>query len=505
MSSSGNKVNPFELDPYDEWDDGGWGDDVAYAAEDQRLMDEYRPSGGSKNNRHKAAYDRQSNGKRTFHPQNMQGFGSNGNNHSPQLWKYALLAVVLVAVLVLWNDNSDKEHSGDDYISLIDEIPKDDYRLVILGERHSGTTWLHDRLQECYPLATVSSTLKRPGYFFQQEPSKQEQAKHHHQQDTIVLHLTLNIYDWLEQMRASPEYAPNHVGLHEEGHIVPLEWHEFLLKPWTTERPERDLAFQNETEPVCQLGFHYNQVVSCMETLTGGTDNPIYELNQENDGIHIEKTKDKNIVASKPYDSIIEMRGAKIRNHQNVQTWKSVKKFITVPYETAGKEFKSRILDEIGQFAGWKPSCSGNVLPPTRERTASMTKEFVHFVTAMADWDTAESLVSYEPWTEADMDAKGIIKEAATTTPPPTSKPTTANKPKKPKTDKDDNGNGKKTKAPKLAPANTTTTTTAPADAAPVSTNSTKHKNVDQVVSNATISTTNTSAKATDGGKGRRR
>ncbi|KAL3905608.1 MAG: hypothetical protein SGILL_009609, partial [Bacillariaceae sp.] len=446
-----NKVNPFELDPYDEWDDGGGygGDDQeeGYAAEDQRLMmDEYYTGGrNTSNTMHNKplayqSYDRQSTGKRTFY---AQGFGSSPNHHQPQLWKYVLLAVVLVVVLIFWSDKSN-ERSGDDYISLIDEIPKDEYRIVILGERHSGTSWLHDRLHECYPQAEVSTTLQRPGYFFQHEASsKQEQQPH--PQDTIVLHLTLNIYDWQEQMRSSPEYAPNHVGVHDEGHIVPLPWHEFLLRPWAMDRPDRDSTFHNETGPVCQLGFHFNQVVSCVETPMGGTDNPIYELNGNKGG--------------KPYESIIEMRADKLKNHQQVKKWKNVKKFITVPYETAGKEFKATILDEIEDFAGWKASCSGNVLPPTREHSATMTKEMVQFVTQVTDWE-AEALVSYEPWTEADIESKGIKDDVVVVaTDPP--KATTAPKSKH----KEKNKKKPATKAPKTAPNATTApaSTVAPA------------------------------------------
>ena len=429
-TSSKNKVNPFELDPYDEWGDGGgWDQEDGYAAEDQRLMDEYHPSGRNQNKPYQS-YDRQSNGKRTFH---AQGFGSNNSHHQPQLWKYVLLAVVLGVVLVFWSDKSN-ERSGDDYISLIDEIPKDEYRIVILGERHSGTSWLHDRLQECYPQAEVSTTLQRPGYFFQYEPPKKEQ----HPRDTIVLHLTLNIYDWLEQMRSSPEYAPNHVGVHEEGHIVPLPWHEFLLRPWAMNRPDRDATYRNETGPVCQLGFHFHQVVSCVETPMGGTDNPIYELNMDKGG--------------KPYESIIEMRADKIRNHQQVQKWKNVKKFITVPYETAGKEFKKRILDEIEQFAGWKPSCSGNVLPPTREHSASMTKEMVQFVTQVTDWDV-EASVSYAPWTEAEIESKGIKNDAIMATEAPKATAAPNDKPAKEESDSLPVVNATKAPASSVAPA----------------------------------------------------
>jgi hypothetical protein len=337
-----------------------------------------------------------------------------------QYWKYVLLIGVIFGAIFFMN-NGVNHQSDADYISLIDEIPNDEYTVVIVGERHSGTSWIQARVQECFPHSTVKTALARPGYFFQYDendssddddnndatkstPKKQpKKSKRRYQnQDTIVIHVTLNIYDWLEQMRLSPEYSPNHAGRHDEGHMVPLLWKDFLSKPWTldTGRPERDLPFSNSTGNVCQLGFTYNQVISCVENpLAGPFDNPIYELKED----------------GTPYGSIIDLRAAKIQNHQSIQRETFVKKFITIPYERAAKEFKIKIVEEIQNFAKWTPSCSGDVIPPLLDKSNGMSLQYVSYVTEKTDW-SVEYNVGYTPMTKEEVESKGIQEERNETT-----------------------------------------------------------------------------------------
>ncbi|KAG7348141.1 hypothetical protein IV203_016846 [Nitzschia inconspicua] len=424
MSSPDNKVNPFELDCDGEDFSYDWNEDDAwqekYGTEDERLMQEYNRRNVS-NSSWSYCSDRRGEQQRSVDPVGKrplfsyhsysEPYGSGSGNydlhHKPRLWKFGSLAIVLILALFFWNQGDNVD--SNDYVSMIDEIPNDEYRLIILGERHSGTSWLQARLHECFPHAFILSSLQRPGFLFQDEPAKDE----FHNSEAIVIHLTLNIYDWVEQMRMSPEYAPNHVGIHKEGHVIPLPWDDFLSKPWTMDRPERDFALRNITDSTCQFGFQYDQVVSCAEKPPGGPDNPIYELNSFN---------------GSPYDSILSLRAAKLRNHQTVQKWKIVKKFLTHSYEHIGKEFKSRVLNEIKDFTGWAALCSGDVLPPSRERTASMSTQYVEYVTQNADWE-AEGLVSYKPWTVSDIREKGIQKSSddlkRMSSPPPTSVPTT--------------------------------------------------------------------------------
>lgn len=433
MTSSSARVNPFYISSsdYDDIEDGGNNDDDwddwaaddgsgngSGRAEEQRMLiagrssvdeERRRAAGGgggggdggtySSSRHHHATttgkYHQDAHhgdtpaAVRTFH---RQGSPYEYRHDGSPVWKFGVF-VCLAILFVLAIAGGTNNHSKDgDYQSLIDEAPNDELRLVVLGERHSGVSWMQSRLRECFPQADVSSKLQRDGSFFQEEKAMSKKEK-----DAIVVFLTLNVYDWLEQMRLSPEYAPNHTATHSEyGHLVPLEWTEFVSRPWTIQRPERDLPLQNNTKGrICQMGFRYNQIVSCVERPLAGTDNPMYELQQE-DG--------------SPFPSIMELRSAKLQNHHSVQNWTSVKKFITLPYEQVGKSFKELVLD-IQQMTEWQLSCTGDVLPPSKDRSTDMTRPFVEYVTKHADWMGAERLVPYQPWTDAVMDSKDIQEE----------------------------------------------------------------------------------------------
>ncbi len=425
---SNAKVNPFYIqdDEEDPWDDDEDNyDDYDYDDEQVMLMS---GSGGIKNRKYNAnsneAFQRRqqqlnsnnSHYSRSYH--NSQYSMHNSHlEHKPQIWKYGFLLVTILGLTIFGTSvSSDNEkHSNNNFSlsSLIDEIPNkdishDDYRIIVLGERHSGTAWMRERLRECFPHVEVSNHLQRMGYFFQDDEatarSKAEESEalatlHHSNTTTIVVHVTLNVYDWLEQMRLSPEYAPDHAGKHEElNHPVPLGWKEFLQKPWTTERPKEDLDMMNATGPVCQMGFEYNEVVSC-SNMVQGIDDPMYELYEN----------------GQPFGSIIELRTAKLQNHHGVlESWPSVQKMIQVSYESTAKDFKTKLLHEILEFTGWSADlpCSGSVLPPSLERSKDMTIEFVDFVSERADWEIEQKIASYSQWTEEDMRSKKIRSEA---------------------------------------------------------------------------------------------
>lgn len=428
------KVNPFYIqdDEEDPWDDDEDNYD-GYDYDDEQVM-LMSGSGGIKNRKYNA------NSNEAFHRRQQQlnsdnthfnrsyhnsqySVHNNHLEHKPQLWKYGVLLVTILGVIVFGTSvSSDSDRNSSNNVSLsslIDEIPNkeishDDYRIVVLGERHSGTAWMRERLRECFPHVEVSNHLQRMGYFFQDDEatarSKAEESEalatiHNSNVTTIVVHVTLNVYDWLEQMRLSPEYAPDHAGKHEElNHPVPLGWKEFLQKPWTTERPDSDLEFLNKTGPVCQMGFGYNEVVSCSNSAQGIGD-PMYELYEN----------------GQPFGSIIDLRTAKLKNHHGVlESWPSVQKMIQVSYESTAKDFKTKLLHEILEFTGWSADlpCSGNAMPPSLERSKDMTIEFVDFVNERADWETEQKVAFYTQWTEEDIRSKKIRSEADSTDKP---------------------------------------------------------------------------------------
>ena len=428
MSYNNAKVNPFYIqdDEEEPWDDDEDYDDCDYDDEQVMLMsgsggiknrkynnDSGARSSESSNRQQQHNYNNNSHYSRSYHNDQYEMHGSH-LQHRPQLWKYGFLFVTIFGVIVFGTSFSSENDHGEYNVSLgslVDEIPNneisnDEYKIVVLGERHSGTAWMRERLRECFPHVEVSNHLQRVGYFFQDDEatarSKAEDSEalatiHDTNTTTIVVHVTLNVYDWLEQMRLSPEYAPDHTGKHQQlNHPVPLGWREFLSKPWTTERPDSDLELVNATGPVCQMGFGYDEVVSCSQSAKGIGD-PMYELNEN----------------GKPFGSIIDLRTAKLKNHHGVlESWPSVKKMIVVPYETTAQDFKTKLLKEILEFTGWKDvPCSGDIPPPSLDSSKGMTVEFVDFVRERTDWETEQSVASYSKWTEQDISSKNIPSE----------------------------------------------------------------------------------------------
>jgi len=492
-NNTNSKVNPFDIDQDDEedpWDDDVNDDDVYGDDNDTDNYDDGYFDGDNNDEQMKLMNGKSRRSKASRYNTSLPAdYHRRINNnrsssdyhegirfyHRPQMGKYLFIVVPIVLIIVIYfsNDGSNSrrnnKHSKGDYISLIDEIPNDEYKIVVLGERHSGTIWMRDRIKECFPHAEVTTTLQRPTYFFQddeqtaivkeQQQLQNDNGNNEPQQkniDTIVIHVTLNVYDWLEQMRLSPEYAPDHVGTHKElGHAVPLEWKEFVTKPWTMKRPSNDLPFANMTGPVCQYGFSYNEVVSCTGRQSSspsssssllktnnvgigigiGIGDPMYEF-QRSDGGEQNNDGEEGI----PFESIIDLRADKIRNHQNIfNSWPSIKKMIHISYETTGRDFKKEILQEILDFTGWNDGkykddntgitlpCSGDVLPPSLDSSKGMTTEFVKYVSEQVDWE-AEKLISHERWTKKDIVAKRIYKEKKTkpTTTTTTTKSTAA-------------------------------------------------------------------------------
>jgi hypothetical protein len=374
-----NKLNPFHISNQDDFDDGwdDW-DDEGDAEEQQGLVFN--------------GYDRSS--APAVHPANQlprnPQYRPQGSFTVPKYMKtiFGGSIVFLLAFIVLSGGYLD----DNEYHSLFDQAPNDEIsHLVILGERHSGISWLESHLQKCYPNKNVSSSLQRMGYFFQDDPSSQKN-------NSIVVQIVLNPYDWLEQMRNNPMYMPNHA---LPNHIVkdgvqsaprPLPWREFLEKEWSIERPEVDLEFKDSTGKVCQMEFRYDQVVSCVEI--PGNENPIYELDKD----------------GTPFSSILELRAAKLKNHRSIKDWETVDHLETVHYEDLHAGFKD-LLKKIEKVTGWIRSCSTNVLPPALSHTETMSLEFVDYVTKHAYWQLEEDIAKYQKWDAKDVARFSIKSE----------------------------------------------------------------------------------------------
>ena len=308
-------------------------------------------------------------------------------------------------------------------------------QLVVLGERHSGVSYVRNYLQQCYPDVTVTSTLQREGLFFQDEPPSRSDDKNMNNRDgysssvanhrpVIIVHVVTNVYDWVHRMRLQPEYMPNHI--RNVTTKQPLEWKEFIDRPWTLpERPQRDLELSKNQKQshkkVCQMEFAYDQVMSCVEASYDGVHdsidiNPIYELNPYDNG--------------KPFDSILELRAAKFRNVKALEGWDFVDMVLTLNYDSIsstdpidnkGKDIASiggdsgntklndmaKLLSNIDLETGWYHSCgnSGEGMnnAPTlfNLRNNDMTEEYYRYIDDNVDWDIEKEVAKLSKWKDS--------------------------------------------------------------------------------------------------------
>lgn len=164
-------------------------------------------------------------------------------------------------------------------------------RIILLGERHSGTNWITDHLKECFqgkaadvPAAaaalegnttTTTAAANNTTTATVTVTNEYTRYKHWYQEDTIpqnnntiivVIVLFRDPIDWIEAMRYEPHHAHDHIQFHDEYNIQqqqhqqnqkklrqrkeyvywrniakPLSWKEFVTRPWMGKRGPKDL------------------------------------------------------------------------------------------------------------------------------------------------------------------------------------------------------------------------------------------------------------------------
>lgn len=238
----------------------------------------------------------------------------------------------------------------------------------------------------------VERHLTRYKHWFQDSSAMQHRQRH----DTLVVAQFRDPYDWLEAMRDHPHHSPEHLY---------LDWPDFLSKPWTMKRIGRDLEISNSTAR-CQQDFSYNEIVSCSreplpidsyESIHMSRHQPFYELKQDGSG--------------EPFENIMEMRAAKIRNFLDTKEYPKVVDAWPVQYEYLLARGTKRMLDKISKVTGVPYKC--DPYPTQHRKQRTLSKQFVEYVNEHMDW-TAEELIGYhrrEEDTVDDDDEKFVLSK----------------------------------------------------------------------------------------------
>jgi hypothetical protein len=182
-------------------------------------------------------------------------------------------------------------------------------------------------------------------------------------------------------MQKRPHHAPSHIR---------KPWKEFLTIPWTTERAEVDLELANETGRVCQQGFRYSEVNSCVgrpypkekfegKSKSWSEDKPIYEMRQDGSGL--------------PFKNILEMRAAKILNFLELGKFSNTYASWNVPYENLLKYGTEDLISRIEEATGLERKCKASPPQPDRPKRP-MEPKYIQYINDHVDWEV-EALIGY--------------------------------------------------------------------------------------------------------------
>ena len=115
-----------------------------------------------------------------------------------------------------------------------------------------------------------------------------------------------------------------------------------------------------------------------------GQSTPCYELRRDGSG--------------QPYDSVVDMRSDKIRNHLSVAEWSWVNGFELLRFDdiSSDSSYLSTFLDKVEKHVGVNASCKKLPNPPWKTKQNEVSREYMEWMTDRVDWE-AEALLGYHP------------------------------------------------------------------------------------------------------------
>jgi hypothetical protein len=311
-------------------------------------------------------------------------------------------------------------------------------RIVLLGERHSGTSYTRSMLQRCFPSLHVDDFLVRYKHWFQPDPdfvvdiSKKyltqkgvaregdmfkivnqwpkiaalDDPKSAAFKNTLVIVMFRNAYDWLGAMKEGPHHWPNHYKLYRYNKPIQdndhthyygsnfLPWKQFVAANLTLGATNAGVS-----QLLCQNAFPVGTVSPCIKSketyppdvkkdfgsdLSAAPDllpfnghNPMYEL-------------DAN---GKPFNHPLELRTAKIKDVLDKPNKWDLGGYMILQHEEINMKGTGFLLEQVSKIVGMKPSCNAD--PPRRQPSKKLANDWTKWISEHADWET-EAKVGYE-------------------------------------------------------------------------------------------------------------
>lgn len=238
-------------------------------------------------------------------------------------------------------------------------------KVHIVGERNSGTKFLTQELQSCFPRdkeggVTVHRDFVRPKHFFQSVPSMGYA-------ESLVVSVFRDPVEWTAALREKPYHSPNHVQALKSDKIVPLPWRDFVSKQWSMKGSVHDnwsgssaVDSGDDWLRICEMyNFTAKEMEPCLFDAQKIPSNrirgfhPVYELQQQ---------------SGLPFPNVLDMRSDKILNFLlEVPLWTDIGGYYAVRYEDLLSNGTDFVIRDLSRLLDQKPSCSRSV-PPQPER-----------------------------------------------------------------------------------------------------------------------------------------
>jgi hypothetical protein len=346
----------------------------------------------------------------------------------------------------------------------------------LVGERHSGTSFLTRYLKECFPSQSVGDFFLNHKHWFQPTPEYVVQSSKRYGKfglsptllnnldaktwwqvgnseepknefnDTLVIAIFRNPYDWIEAMRLRPHHWSNHVKLfpkaestlsslnytkQKEGglrrrrlrlHVTNItryhqmqekrlrrlggsilqksyvtselfEWQDFVDRPMhVVDYDEKDAGI------LCQFGFSYGRVSPCgkdhtyvPEEIRNIPRSFLRKLPFEADEVVYELNTN-----GEPFENPMQLRAAKISNFLNLKNEWNLGGFVAMRYEdtlgdnSTGAAFLDNIVGQIAEAIKVESECPK--LTIFQKEPYTISEGFVSWIINHADWRVEKHL-----------------------------------------------------------------------------------------------------------------
>lgn len=234
-------------------------------------------------------------------------------------------------------------------------------------------------------------------------------------------------------MRVEPHHSHDHVnwpnnkinytiGWRQQG-ALPLNWKEFVTKPWIGNRGPTDEnitktalvgGYPSMHDAKCQQNYSWVDIAPCSEedSLPNVIGLGQYMYEYQHDG------------SERGFSSIINLRRDKIINHLSIANFKGVRSFHPFRFEDLNMNGTSALLQSVEDATGLKRKCNatlGKAIPSSRDRKLrglvhnkvitkhdKLPDDYMKWMSKYVDWEV-EKVIGYSKRDDDDEDENDIV------------------------------------------------------------------------------------------------